>query len=134
MQEIPAERSIKSRVLVAPGRHQELCLAAKLRVMCLHLNVQARKETEARGGREMQAELSGQGLCQAAMLQECSGGSSAVIVTATQQDMTSIAEERENACPRYISIFFFMRLPKEAHVSAYILDPVARVSARCLFF
>ena len=41
---------MKSRVLVAPGRHKEVYLAVKLGVMCLHLNEKARRETEK--GRE----------------------------------------------------------------------------------
>lgn len=52
MQECPAERPMKSRAPVAPGRHKEVDLAAKPRVMCLHLNEKARKERETGKGRE----------------------------------------------------------------------------------
>lgn len=49
-EECPAERAMKSRVLVvARGRHREVYLAVKPRVMCLHLN---EKEREAGKGRE----------------------------------------------------------------------------------
>lgn len=50
LKECPAERPMKSRAPVAPGRHKEVYLAVKLRVMCLHLNEKARKEREK--GRE----------------------------------------------------------------------------------
>ena len=69
---------MKSRPPVAPGRHKEVYLAVKPRVMCLHLNEKARKERErerereTEGGREIQAELRGQGPCQAETLEECS--------------------------------------------------------------
>lgn len=48
----PAERPMKSRILVAPSRHKEVCLAVMLRVMCLHLNQRARKERGIDEGRE----------------------------------------------------------------------------------
>lgn len=43
-EECPAEGPMKSRALVAPGRHKEVDLAVKLRIMCLHLNERARRE------------------------------------------------------------------------------------------
>lgn len=57
--ECPAERPMKSRGLVAPGRRGEVFLAVKPRVMCLHLNEKRRRQR--RGGRGMQAELRGPG-------------------------------------------------------------------------
>lgn len=65
----------KQRAPVAPGRHKEVNLAAKQRVMCLHLNEKARKERDTEKG-EGEAELRGRGLCQAETLEECIGGSS----------------------------------------------------------
>lgn len=58
MQECPAEAAMKSRGLVAPGRHKEVDLAAGLRVMCLHLNEKARKERETEEGRVEKYRLS----------------------------------------------------------------------------
>lgn len=47
-EEYPAERPMKSRPLVAPGRHKGVYLAVRLRVMCLHLNEKARKAEKKR--------------------------------------------------------------------------------------
>lgn len=51
-EECPAERPMKSRALVAPGRHKEVDLAVKLRIMCLHLNEKARRKKKTQKERE----------------------------------------------------------------------------------